>query len=150
MQYFHFPESAFLKYFLHFHDGMNILNFFKSLNESAQRGVTDPIVRTRINILYYMMYLTLVFGLILTVVYAINGSPLQLIRIVILTGAITYGLRQLILYSDYKPSAHIVLAIINMLVWTNIFLVANAISIVTVQYILLSSTISFYFLNGRL
>ena len=36
-----------------------------------------------------------------------------------------------------------------MLVWSNIFLVANAISIVTVQYILLSSTISFFFLNGR-
>jgi hypothetical protein len=39
--------------------------------------------------------------------------------------------------------------IINMLVWSNIFMVANAISIVTVQYILLSSTIGFFFLNGR-
>ncbi|MDP2414859.1 HAMP domain-containing sensor histidine kinase [Daejeonella sp.] len=63
--------------------------------------------------------------------------------------SLIYGLRQLILYNDYRPSAHIVLMIINMLVWSNIFLVANAISIVTVQYILLSSTISFFFLNAR-
>lgn len=111
---------------------MNIVNFLKSLNQSAQKGVTDPIVRARINILYYMMSLTVVFGLILTIVYIINGPPLQLIRIVIVMLSLIYGLRQLILYNDYKPSAHIVLMIINMLVWSNIFLVANAISIVTV------------------
>ncbi len=149
MQGFHSQESAFSKYFLHFHNTMKIIDFFKSLNQSAQKGVTDPIIRARINILYYMMSLTVLFGLILTVVYTINGPPLQLIRILVLMGSLIYGLRQLILYNDYKPSAHIVLLIINMLVWSNIFLVANAISIVTVQYILLSSTISFFFLNAR-
>ena len=141
--------NVFSKYFLYFHNAMKIIDFFKNLNQSAQKGVTDPIVRARINILYYMMSLTVVFGLILTVVYTINGPPLQLIRIVVLMVSLIYGLRKLILFNDYKPSAHIVLMIINMLVWSNIFLVANAISIVTVQYILLSSTISFFFLNGR-
>ena len=141
--------NVFSKYFLYFHNAMKIIDFFKNLNQSAQKGVTDPIVRARINILYYMMSLTVVFGLILTVVYTINGPPLQLIRIVVLMVSLIYGLRKFILFNDYKPSAHIVLMIINMLVWSNIFLVANAISIVTVQYILLSSTISFFFLNGR-
>ncbi|MDP3467425.1 MAG: ATP-binding protein [Daejeonella sp.] len=128
---------------------MNFVNFFKNLNQSALKGVTDPIVRARINILFYMMSLTLVFGLILTIVYIIYGPPLQLIRIVVVMGTMIYGFRKLILFNDYRPSAHIVLIIINMLVWSNIFLIANAISIVTVQYILLSSTISFFFLNGR-
>lgn len=128
---------------------MKIINYFKSLNYSAQKGVIDPIIRARINILFYMMGLTVIFGLFLTIVYIINGPPLQLIRVVIVLLALFYGLRQLILYNDYRPSAHIVLIIINMLVWSNIFIVANAISIVTVQYILLSSTIGFFFLNGR-
>jgi two-component system, sensor histidine kinase len=128
---------------------MKIIKFYKSLNRSAQNGVTDPIVRARINILFYMMSLTILFSLILTINYIINGPPLQLIRVLVLVGCFTYGLRQLILFNDYRPSAHLVLVAINMLVWSNIFLVANAISIVTVQYILLSSTISFYFLNAR-
>jgi len=108
---------------------MKIIDFFKNLNQSAQKGVTDPIVRARINILYYMMSLTVVFGLILTVVYTINGPPLQLIRIVVLMVSLIYGLRTLILFNDYKPSAHMVLMIINMLVWSNFFLLANGISI---------------------
>lgn len=128
---------------------MKIISFFKGLNQSIQKGAKDPIVKARINILFYMMIITVFFGMLLTVVYIINGPPLQLIRIVALMVALIYGLRQLILYSNYKPSAHISLMIVNMLVWTNIFMVANAISIVTVQYILLSSTISFYFLNAR-
>lgn len=149
MQDFHSPESSISKYFLHFHLEMKIIKFYKSLNRAAQNGVTDPIIRARINILFYMMSLTIVFSLILTVGYILNGPPLQLIRVLILVACFTYGLRQLILFNDYKPSAHLVLIAINMLVWSNIFLVANAISIVTVQYILLSSTISFYFLNAR-
>jgi len=128
---------------------MKIIAFFKSLNQSAHKGVTDPIVRARINILFYMMILTVFFGLILTVVYTIYGPPLQLARIIILMVSLIYGLRRLIFFNDYKPSVHIVLFIVNMLIWSNIFLVANAISIVTVQYILLSSTISFFFLNAR-
>lgn len=128
---------------------MKIISFFTGLNQSIQKGAKDPIVKARINILFYLMIITVFFGMLLTVVYIINGPPLQLIRIVVLMLALIYGLRQLILYSNYKPSAHISLMIVNMLIWTNIFLVANAISIVTVQYILLSSTISFYFLNAR-
>lgn len=128
---------------------MRIINFFTRLNPSIRKATKDPIVRARINILFYMMIITVFFAMILTVVYIINGPLVQLVRIVLLLLALLYGLRQLILYSDYKPSAHITLIIINMLVWTNIFLVANAISIVTVQYILLSSSISFYFLNAR-
>ena len=128
---------------------MKIISFFKGLNQSIQKGAKDPIVKARINILFYMIIITVFFGMLLTVVYIIKGPPLQLIRIVVLMLALIYGLRQLILFSNYKPSAHISLMIVNMLIWTNIFLVANAISIVTVQYILLSSTISFYFLNAR-
>lgn len=128
---------------------MKFIHYLKGLNRSAQEGVTDPIIKARINILYYMMIVTVVFGLILTVVYTINGPPLQLIRMVILMALLLYGLRQLILFNNYKPSAHIVLFVVNMLIWSNIFLIANAISIVTVQYILLSSTISFFFLNAR-
>jgi len=146
---FHKEENAFLKYFMHFHNTMKFISFLKRLHHSVQNDATDPIVRARINILFYMMCLTVIFCLILTGLYIINGPPLQLIRVVIVMLALIYGLRKLLLFNDYKPSAHIVLLIINMLIWSNIFLVANAISIVTVQYILLSITISFFLLNGR-
>lgn len=128
---------------------MKLISFLKNLNQSAQKEATDPIVRARINILFYMMGVTVIFSLTLTVLYIINGPPLQLIRVVILTIALIYGLRKLVLFNNYKPSAHIVLLIINMLIWSNIFLIANAISIVTVQYILLSINISFFLLSGR-
>jgi len=128
---------------------MKFAIFDKSLIQSVLTGTTDPIVRARIHILFYMMMVSAIFASVLFIVYAIKGPPLQLIRIVLVFGLLIYGLRQLLLFNNYKPSAHIALIVINMLVWSNIFLIANAISIVTVQYILLSITFSFFLLNGR-
>lgn len=111
--------------------------------------ITDPIVRARINILFYMMIISIIFSLLLTITYILKGPPLQLVRILVVLFTLIYGLRELIYFNSYKPAAHIVLIMLNMLVWSNIFLVAQAISIVTVQYILLVITVSFYFLSVR-
>ena len=125
-------------------------SFFKKyLSPPAPAEITDPITRARINILFYMMMVSILFCLILTVIYIVQGPPLQLVRILVVLLTLIYGQRKLILFHSYHPAAHIVLSILNMLVWTNIFVVSLAISIVTVQYILLTITVSFYLLNVR-
>lgn len=101
------------------------------------------------HILFYSMTISAVFSAGLAIVYAINGPPLQLARITVILIAICYGLYKMFTASDCKPAAHIVILTFTMLVWSNIFLIINAINIVTIQYILLTITCSFYLLNGK-
>lgn len=122
--------------------GINLIN-------SVLSDIIDPVKKARIHILFYMMSITIIFALFLTVVYLIEGPPLQLLRILVVLSLLIYGLRQILLYHNHRPAAHTAIVILNFLVWSNIFMIGNAISIVTIQYILLTMTISFYLLDNR-
>jgi len=109
----------------------------------------DPVNRARMHILFYTISISAVFTAFLTVIYAIYGPPFQLFRIVIIFSALAFGFNKMLRSRNYKPAAHIVILLFNMLVWSNIFLIINAINIVTIQYVLLTITCSFYMLNVR-
>lgn len=101
------------------------------------------------HILFYTMTITIVFTGGLIVTYVLNGPPFQLIRSTFIFTAMIYGLYRIFASRDYKPAAHIVILLLAMLVWSNIFLIIHAINVVTIQYILMTITCSFYLLNGR-
>ncbi len=109
----------------------------------------DPIVRARIHILFYSMTATLIMALIILSVYIVHGPPLQLLRLTVVPLALTSGLYKLIVDKNYKPAAHIIIWMLNYMVWTNIFLLIQALNIVTIQYIILTITCSFYMLSAR-
>ncbi|HEY1063478.1 MAG TPA: ATP-binding protein [Daejeonella sp.] len=120
-----------------------------NLIKSVLSDIIDPVKKARIHILFYMMSISILFSLSLTVIYLIDGPPMQLLRILVVLGLLFYGLRQILLYHNHRPAAHTAILILNFLVWSNIFVIGNAISIVTIQYILLAMTISFYLLDNR-
>ena len=128
---------------------MKIINRTRELVEKILNQDDDPIIRARIHILFYSMTATLIMGLIILVNYIINGPPLQLLRLSIVIIALLVGLYKLVFQENHKPAAHIMIWILNMLVWTNIFLVIQALNIVTIQYIILTITFSFYMLSAR-
>ncbi len=101
------------------------------------------------HILFYSMTISAVFAGGLAVNYAINGPTFQMVRSSFIFMAVCYGLYKMFNSNDHKPAAHIAILLFTMLVWSNIFLIIHAINIVTVQYILLTITFSFYLLNGR-
>ena len=102
------------------------------------------------HVLFYIMSISAVFAVFLSVTYAINGPQLQLLRVATIFFLMCFGLYKMFHSQNYKPAAHIVILILSMLVWSNIFLILHTINIVTIQYILLTITCSFYLLNGRL
>ncbi len=109
----------------------------------------DPINRARIHILFYSMSATLAMALIVLSVYIVQGPYLQLIRLTFVIIALVTGIYKLVFKRNYKPAAHIIIWMLNMLVWTNIFLLIQALNIVTIQYIILTITCSFYMLSAR-
>jgi len=109
----------------------------------------DPIVRARIHILFYSMSATLIMALIVLTIYIVNGPQLQMLRLAVVIFALVTGLYMLVVEKNYKPAAHILIWMLNMLVWTNIFLLIQALNIVTIQYIILTITCSFYMLSAR-
>ncbi|MES3018653.1 MAG: ATP-binding protein [Bacteroidota bacterium] len=109
----------------------------------------DPINRARIHILFYSMSATLTMALIVLSVYIVQGPYLQLIRLTFVIAALVTGIYKLVFKRNYKPAAHIIIWMLNMLVWTNIFLLIQALNIVTIQYIILTITCSFYMLSAR-
>lgn len=117
--------------------------------KAALNADSDPINRARVHILFYTLSISLFFMVVLAVVYTITGPPFQLFRILFMVAAFSWGLYKLLKSHTYKPAAHLVIIMINMLVWSNIFVIIQAINIVTIQYILLAITCSFYFLSGR-
>ena len=121
------------------------LNYVKSVLNAD----SDPINRARMHIMFYSMAISAVFALALAVNYAMNGPSFQFIRTSFIFVAVCYGLYRMFNSNDYKPAAHIAILLFTMLVWSNIFLIIHAINIVTIQYILLTITFSFYLLNGR-
>lgn len=128
------------------------MKLFRSLLTPIHRALVadpDPINRARIHILFWIMSVTLVFSFTLLAIYLASGPPLQLIRVTLVVSAMSYGLYRLFAGKSFRISAHIALFILGMLVWTNIFLIIQAINIVTLQYILLTITFSFYLLGIR-
>lgn len=128
---------------------MKLIGQIQEIIKRTLNADEDPINRARIYILFYAMLFTLVFSLGLTVVYAINGPPLQLIRIILVVISMIFGLYNILVSNNYRPGAHIIIILVNMLVWSNIFVIIQAINIVTIQYILVAITCSFYLLNTR-
>lgn len=122
-----------------------ILNYIKSVLNAD----SDPINRARMHILFYTVTITSVFTAGLVVAYALNGPLFQLIRSAFICAAMVYGVYKIFASHDYKPAAHIAILLLAMLVWSNIFLIIHAINIVTIQYVLMTITCSFYMLNGR-
>lgn len=109
----------------------------------------DPINRARIHILFYSTSATIAMVLFVLVVYIIQGPYLQLLRLTVVLIALLAGFYKLVVQKNYKPAAHIIIWMLNYLVWTNIFLLIQALNIVTIQYIILTITCSFYMLSAR-
>lgn len=128
---------------------MKIIDRTRDLVVNILNQDDDPIIRARIHILFYSMTATLIMALFILVNYITNGPPLQLLRITLVILALLFGLYKLVFKGDYKPAAHIMILMLNMLIWTNIFLLIQALNIVTIQYIILTITCSFYMLSGR-
>jgi len=128
---------------------MNFASIKSNLQGSVFSNITDPIKKARIYILFYMLSVSIVFCIGLFFVYLTNGPLNQFIRICVILSLFVYGIYELRANQNYKPSAHIVLVVLIMLVWTNIFLINNGIGIITIQYILLAVTCGFYLHDGR-
>jgi len=128
---------------------MNLAIIKSKLLGSVFSNITDPIKKARIYILFYMLSVSIVFCIGLFFVYLSNGPLSQLIRIAVILSLFVYGIYELRANHNYKSSAHIVLLVLIMLVWTNIFVINNGISIITIQYILLAVTCGFYLHDGR-
>lgn len=120
-----------------------------SLIKAALNSDSDPINRARINILVYIGLFSILLCSFLTVAYALYGPPFQLIRVLVVLVGLIIGMRELLKSHNYKPTAHIIIVLFNILVWSNILFLIQAINIVTVQYIILGITCSFYLLNSR-
>jgi signal transduction histidine kinase/CheY-like chemotaxis protein len=121
------------------------LNYIKSVLDAD----SDPIDRARMRVLFYTMSIAGVFTGGLIVAYGLYGPTLQLCRSIILCLSMCYGIYSMFRSRNYKPAAHIVIFLLTMMVWSNIFLIIKAINIVTIQYILMAITCSFYLLNAR-
>lgn len=119
------------------------------LIKAALNSDSDPINRARINILTYIGLFSIVLCVFLAVAYAVYGPPFQFIRVLVVLSGLIIGMRELLKSHNYKPTAHIVIILFNVLVWSNILFIIQAINIVTVQYIILGITCSFYLLNRR-
>ncbi len=109
----------------------------------------DPIVRARINVLFYLMSFSVLLCIFLIISYSIYGPVYQLVRIIFIAFLVSFALYKLIALGDYRPAAHVIMFVLNLLVWTNVLLLVQGINIVTIQYVLIGITASFYLLNSR-
>lgn len=119
------------------------------LIKAALNSDSDPINRARINIIVYIGLFSVLLCAFLAVAYALYGPIFQLIRVLVVLVGLLIGMRELLKSHNYRPTAHIIIILFNLLVWSNILFLIQAINIVTVQYIILGITCSFYLLNSR-
>lgn len=111
---------------------------------------TDSFNRARINILFTIIVLSIVKLLIAIPAGYYSGQDLHLIRSVIFLTVFTFFLKLLLFNRKYTTIIGVSIIWMGLfLIWTNVFLTAQAINIATVQVAVMIILSSFYLLNSR-
>ncbi len=127
------------------------LPFFNWSLQKALDTEPDSFAKARINIIYTILLFSLLKGVVIISVTSINGQWLQMARasIVLVIYAV---LTKILLYvpSRMKLLAHIMILIGIAVVWSNIFIYAHKINLLTIQFVFMVIMSSFYILGSTL
>ncbi len=111
---------------------------------------TDSLKKARISILFTISIFSLIKVLIAIPVVIYNHQDLQLIRSAMFLSVFIVLLKVLLMDKKYAGRIGIIYILAGLfLTWTNVFITAQTINIVTVQVVVMIILSSFYLLNWR-
>src|SRR5690554_3666075 len=93
---------------------------------------TNPINQARIRMLVYILFFYMLFAAVLTVAYLADGRSLYLIRagVIFMSCFLLFGV---LWYTNaWKLVSHLAICLITLTVWSNILIVTQGVSIITI------------------
>ena len=129
----------------------NPLPFFNWSLRAALESEPDSIKRARVRIIFTILLFSLAKSAIVIFFGSMAGQSPQVVRAVI-AFIIYVVLLKMLLYrpSLTKSLAHIMILIGILIIWTNIFLYAHKVNLLTVQFVFMLMLSSFYVLGSWL
>ena len=128
----------------------NTLPLFNWSLTRLLRTEPDILKKARINIIFAIIIFSLIKLLVALPVSFSNGQTLQVVRNGIFIVVIVFLLKTLLIDKRYSESIGVIMIWIALsLIWSNAFLTAQTINIITVQVIVTVILSSFYLLHWR-
>ncbi len=128
----------------------NNLSIFNWSLRKALDTEPDSFIKARIRIIYTIILFSLLKAIIVIGISFGNEQWLQAVRAVI-AFVFYMAMLKVLLYvpSRLKLLAHIMMQLGILVIWTNIFVYAHTLNLITVQFIFMIVLSSFYTLGGR-
>ncbi len=126
------------------------LSFFNWSLNKVQGAEPDTFVRARVRIIYAILLFSILKALVVIGFGGAAGQWLQVARAVIAC-VIYVMLVKVLLYKPVylKALTHVMILVGVLVVWTNIFVYAHKINLVTVQFVYMIALSSFFVLGSR-
>ncbi len=130
---------------------MKPLSFFNWSLSKALDIEPDSFLKARIRIIYTILLFSIAKAVIVITIGSANDQWLQVTRAA-MAMLLYIGLIKLVLYKpqQIKTLTHIMLIAGVLIVWTNIFMYAHRINLVSIQFVFMIVLSSFYILGSRI
>ena len=119
-------------------------NFCKNFINGITFRESDPINQSRLKMLVYCLIINLVFIIVMTSVYAIQGPELQLYRCLIALILCSFLIYAVWKWTVWQQVSHVVCVVFTLWVWSNLLVFTQGINLPTIQFVFLVMVYSYY------
>ncbi|WP_207426149.1 ATP-binding protein [Pedobacter sp. SYSU D00535] len=125
------------------------LKYYKQILDRIAARETDPLNQARVKVLCYGLTANLALTSIATLLYFIQGPPLQFFR-----GLIAFAIAVVSVYLVYhfpvwRKVSHFICIVLSLVVWSNLLVYVKGTNIPTLQFAFLVVVFSFYVLGQK-
>lgn len=126
---------------------MKHLSFFNCSVTKVLDLEENPIDKARLKLIIHALIIGILYCVTLIPFHLLEKQPNQLIRSTVVLVILATTLKYLLYKPSWKFVSQIILITLSALVWTNIFIYARNIDILTIQFIIIIIISSFYVLG---
>jgi len=110
----------------------------------------DLFNKARIKILYAILLFSILKSVVVLVVASLNDQYFHIERSIVALLFYLILLKIFLIHKSYiNPTAHVMIWMGIIIIWTNIFISVQGVNIITLQFIFMMMISSFYFLNNK-